>query len=208
MRKKHLVVGALFVAILAVGIAGISAVSSDEEVSLQQVPAAVRATIEKYAGQGEIVEIEREVEDGQVVYEAEVIVDGKEMDVLVSATGEFLGTEAEEEDDDDAEEGEDEDEESIQWEQLPKAVQDALSQVLPGVQLDELTREIEDGYVLYEAAYQANGTKYETKLTEEGDIIESEEAIDAASLPPAIQARLQKEFPNAKIEKAELVVSS
>jgi len=101
MRKLHWAVGALAIAAVCITIVGISVVVADEEVSIEKMPAAVRATIEKHAGQGEIVEIERETEDGQVVYEAEVIVNGEEVEFQVSATGEYLGVEADDDDDDD-----------------------------------------------------------------------------------------------------------
>ncbi len=39
--------------------------------------------------------------DGALVYEAEVMLDGREMEILVSQGGEFLGCETEDDDDDD-----------------------------------------------------------------------------------------------------------
>lgn len=208
MRKRYLLAGALMVAALGAGIVGISGVLADEEVSLQEVPDAVRATIEKHAGQGEIVEVEREIEDGQVVYEAEVVVDGKELELMISAAGQLLSTGAEEEDDDEDEDGEDEDEESVTREQLPRAVQDALSKALPDAQIGELTREAEDGFVVYEAGYEANGAEHEAKLTEGGQIIETEERIAPSALPPAVMVRIQASFPDAEIEEAELVTAT
>ena len=206
MSRMHWATGILVIAGLGVVIVGLSVVLGDEEVSLRQVPAAVRATIEKHAGQGEIVEIEREMEGGQVVYAAEVIVNGKEMEFLISATGEYLGAEVEDEDGDEDEEGEYDDEESIPWEQLPQAVQDALGKALPDVQITELTQEVEDGFLVYEAAYETNGREHELELTEGGEIIETEEQIAPSSLPPAILARSQDQFPDAKITEAERVV--
>jgi len=93
--------------------------SKEEEVSLEDLPPAVRAAIEKHAAGGQIKEIEKETKKEGLVYEAEVLKDGKEFDILVSATGKFLGKEAEEEtkhhhekecDEDDDDEGHDKDE--------------------------------------------------------------------------------------------------
>ena len=229
MRKLYWAVGALVLVVLGIGIVGITAVLADEEVSLEQVPAAVRAAIEKHAGQGEIVKIERETEDGRVVYEAEVIVNGKEVEFQVSATGEYLGAEAEDEDkdkdededgDEDGDEDEDDDdedddhegkgaedeEESVAWNQLPPAVQDALRAALPNVKKAEYARETEDGFVVYEAEYKADGTEHAVKVTEDGQIIETEEQLAPSALPSAIVARLRKQFPDAEIKKAERVV--
>jgi len=65
-------------------------------ISLKDVPRAVRATIKKHAAGGKIIEIERNTAEGTIVYEAEIILNGKELDILVSATGKYLGIEEEE----------------------------------------------------------------------------------------------------------------
>jgi uncharacterized membrane protein YkoI len=70
-----------------------------QQVSIDQVPAAVRATILKEAGSGKIEKIVLENEDGRTIYEAEVIMDGKEFDVKVAADG-TLGKEVEDEEND------------------------------------------------------------------------------------------------------------
>lgn len=104
MKKPYAVIGGLVLAALVAGVAGVSAIvlnDNDEIVSFEDVPSEVLATIQSHAGDNEIVEIELETEDGELVYEAEVIIDGKEVDILVSASGEFLGTETDDDDDDD-----------------------------------------------------------------------------------------------------------
>ncbi|MHC4517905.1 MAG: PepSY domain-containing protein [Planctomycetota bacterium] len=72
----------------------------EEKVSLRDLPRAVRKVLKQQAAGGRIVEIEREIVAGTVVYEAEVVRDGKKCDVLVSAAGEYLGTDQEDEEDD------------------------------------------------------------------------------------------------------------
>jgi uncharacterized membrane protein YkoI len=191
----------------AVGTAGISAVlAQEEEVSLDQVPAAVRTTIEEHAGDHAIVEIEREMENGEVVYEVEQMVNGQEVEFLVSASGEYLGVEAEEGDDDNGEE--DEAEVEVAWDQIPKAVQDGLAAVLGGAAPDELTRELEGGVTVYEAEYELNGSEYSVEVSENGDVLESEVEIAPSSLPSAILERLAQSAPDAEIEEVELVTVS
>jgi uncharacterized membrane protein YkoI len=70
-------------------------------VSLDAVPEAVKATILKEAAGAEIREVEKETEGGVTVYEAEVIIDGQEVDIDVAADGTLLGKEVEDEDEDD-----------------------------------------------------------------------------------------------------------
>jgi len=92
--------------------------SKEEKVALEDLSPAVRAAIEKHAAGGKISEIEKQSKKGVLVYEAEVLKDGKEFDILISATGKFLGKEAEEAtkhhhekecDEDDDDEGHDKD---------------------------------------------------------------------------------------------------
>jgi len=74
----------------------------DKEVTLEQVPAAVRAAIRKEAGQGTVIkEIEAETKNGKTVYEAEFVKDGREVEVTVAADGTVLSREIDDDDDDD-----------------------------------------------------------------------------------------------------------
>ena len=65
------------------GLAVTGLADDEEEVSIDQVPAAVKATILKETANGKITEIERETEKGQTVYEVEFILDGKEIEKLL-----------------------------------------------------------------------------------------------------------------------------
>lgn len=79
----------------------------EEKVKLEDCPAAVQKTIKAKAGDGKVVEVEKETKkDGTVVYEAEIkTADGKEVEITVGADGKVIDVEDEDDDDD----GEDED---------------------------------------------------------------------------------------------------
>lgn len=77
--------------------------------SMDDVPRRVRATIGKHAGNATVTEIVKETVDGTVRYEAEIVRDGKEIDILVSSKGEYLGIEEESDDDEDDDSAEDDD---------------------------------------------------------------------------------------------------
>ena len=70
------------------------------KVTIDQVPAAVKATILKEAGDHKITEIEKETKDGKTIYEAEWVADGKEIEIKVAEDGTLLGKETEDADDD------------------------------------------------------------------------------------------------------------
>ena len=84
----------------------------EQSLSLKDLPRAVRATIKKHAAGGKITEIEKDTVNGTVRYEAEVVLKGREFDILVSATGKYLGTENGEDAQGDQDKKDDEDEDS------------------------------------------------------------------------------------------------
>ena len=69
----------------------------DEAVTIDQVPAAVKATILKEAGENKITKIEKEDKDGKVVYEAKCVKDGKTVEIQVAADGKLIATKVEDE---------------------------------------------------------------------------------------------------------------
>ena len=75
---------------------------TEKDVTIDQVPAAVKATILKEAGDNKIEEIEEVSRDGKVVYyEAEWKSGGKEIEIKVDPSGKLLSKEVEDDDDDD-----------------------------------------------------------------------------------------------------------
>lgn len=88
----------LFVAaLLAFPLAGLAAEKKKAEthVKMDQLPAAVRATIEKEAAGGKVEEVEKETEHGATFYEAEIVKKGKESYVHVAEDGKVLKRETE-----------------------------------------------------------------------------------------------------------------
>ena len=69
-----------------------------EGVKLGELPAAVRATIEKEAKGGKVTEVELNTVNGKTIYEAELKV---EVEVTVDADGRVLSREVGDDDDDD-----------------------------------------------------------------------------------------------------------
>jgi len=86
--------------------------AKEQSLSLKDLPRAVRATIKKHAAGGKITEIEKDTVNGTVRYEVEVVLKGREFDILVSATGKYLGTEKGEDAQDEQDKKDDEDEDS------------------------------------------------------------------------------------------------
>ncbi len=178
----------------------------EQEVSIDQVPAAVKATILKEAEGGRIKEVERETKHGRTIYEAEIIIDGKEVEIKVALDGTLLKKEAEDEEGDDEDEDEDE---ALPVEQVPAAARDALLELSGKAEIMKFERESEHGVVLYQAEWMTDGRKHEATVTAEGGLIELEEEVPAADVPAAVQRAAAKVFSSgAKLEyeKKTLVV--
>lgn len=93
---KHWICGAA----IATGLAGFvttAAQGADEkdkaktELTIDQVPAAVKATVTKEAGKdGKIGDIEKKTKDGKTVYEAELTLGDKKYELTIAQDGKLI----------------------------------------------------------------------------------------------------------------------
>lgn len=176
---------------IGLGVVGVLALAAwagdadEQEVTLDQVPAAVKATILEEAAGAEITEIERETKDGKTTYEAEFMRDGREIEIEVGADGTLLGREVEDEDDD---------EDDVTLDQIPGPARKALLHLAGGAEILEVEREKEHGVLVYEAEWLANGTKHEAAVTADGTLLETEETIPLEQAPAAVREAIAKHF--------------
>jgi hypothetical protein len=61
-----------------------------QDVTLDQLPAPVRATVDRETKGGQITDIESDRERGQAIYEVEFVLDGKEYELDIAADGKLL----------------------------------------------------------------------------------------------------------------------
>lgn len=83
--------------------------AAETRLKLEDCPQAVQDTIKKEVAGGTLKEVEKEVEKGRVVYEAEFTLDGKTYELEVDEAGKVLQKKLEADDDDDDEDDDDED---------------------------------------------------------------------------------------------------
>lgn len=183
MNTKHLRL------LIVLGIAGLALclgvvatqriVEGERTVSLADVPDAVRATIVAQARGHTINEIEMETENGQTVYEAEVIAGGRTTDIKVKADGTLLGTESDKDEGDDAdeaddEEGEDEQDELVSLAQTPEAVKATLAKEAAGAEIKEIEKETENGQSIYSVEVLLNGQEVDLEIAPDGTFLGKE----------------------------------
>jgi len=173
MLKKHWkLISLMAVVCLALCIGAVATrqvLDGEKELTIDEIPPAVKATILAEANGATIQEIEMETEEGKTVYEAEVIIDGQEVDIVVAPDGTLLGKETENEDDD-----EDEDEEEISLDDVPAAVKATMLKEAAGATIEDVVKETEDGKIVYEAEFEVDGQEIEIEVAPDGTLIERE----------------------------------
>lgn len=80
---------ALFTVFSSLSIASSLAYAGDD-VTLDQLPAAVRATVQREVGGGQISEIEKDVKRGKTVYEVEYFAEQKKWELEIAEDGTLL----------------------------------------------------------------------------------------------------------------------
>jgi Putative beta-lactamase-inhibitor-like, PepSY-like len=89
--------------------------------------------------------------------------------------------------------------------QLPTAVASAFDKAYPSATLKGVSREPKkhNGKVCYEIESMDNSMTRDIIYAADGEVVEIEEGIAAASLPMAVSDGVRKHFPNEPVEKAE-----
>ena len=92
----------------------------------------------------------------------------------------------------------------ISVDQVPKAVMQAIQEVVPRGIIEKASTQTEEGITAYETSIKsADGTTRDLKFAESGDVIEITEIITQASLPPAGAKTLETALPGGEITEIE-----
>lgn len=201
---KAILGGFVFLA-LAPGIT--IAEEKDEKVEVQNLPAAVAATIAAEGKGANVVEAEIEEENGQKQYSIDLKNDkGEKTTLEIALDGKLLKVEKEDDEEGDDEGDDDAKEEKIEVSAAPAAVQATLSSVLKeGSSLEKLVSETDDGVTVYEADYKVAGSAHSVKIGANGSVLEQENETSTSTLPAEVSAAVKKAFPNGQISVAEEV---
>ncbi|MFB0509695.1 MAG: PepSY domain-containing protein [bacterium] len=130
---------------------------TDQKLKLSDLPTPVRTTVEKLTAGGVIKKIEKDEEDGKVVYDVEAKVKNQNVEFDIASDGTILTTE-----------------ESVPYASLPAAVRSAAEKYFGTAEGLEANKEVEKGKNFYEVEGKKQGWKVTIKLTETGQIVEEE----------------------------------
>jgi uncharacterized membrane protein YkoI len=131
--------------------------NADKSVTLADLPAAARTVVEQRIGKDHIKKIDMEDEDGKVVYDVEGTLNGKDVEITVSADGKVMSSE-----------------EEVAYDSLPAAVRTAAEKYFGSATGLEAAKEIEAGKTAYEVEGKKDGGKVTLKVDEAGKTLEEE----------------------------------
>jgi uncharacterized membrane protein YkoI len=124
---------------------------------LADLPSPVRTTVEKLTAGGKIKKIEKDTENGQMIYDIEAMVNDKEVEYDIAPDGSILSSE-----------------ESVEYPTMPKAVCSAAEKYFGTAEGLKANKEIEKGANFYEVEGKKEGKFVAIKLSETGQIVEEE----------------------------------
>jgi len=206
IHSKHMsVLGVLFLAMSMACVLSLNAPRAwadeggkegqEEKITADQLPAPVKATLDKEAAGGKIEEIVKVVEEGKTTYEADVMVGEKKHDIEIAPDGTLIKNEIEEdkegkeekegiegkeekegEEDKEAKESEEKEgqEEKITADQLPAVVKATLDKEAAGGKIEEIVKVVEEGKITYEADVMVGEKKHDIEISPDGTLIKNE----------------------------------
>lgn len=161
---QYQILRAVLVAVLIVVLSGCAAISGRSEkesrgqlVSLSDLPAPARATIDRLTAGGEIKKIEKEEQEGIVIYDVEAKVKDKDVEYDVDGNGKILSAE-----------------ESVPYSSMPSVVQAAAKKYFGSAEGLKASKEVEKGKTFYEVEGKKGGSTIALKLSDTGEILEEE----------------------------------
>jgi hypothetical protein len=89
---------------------------------------------------------------------------------------------------------------------LPKVILDAFRKAYPKAVIKNVAEEKENGKTTWEVESTDSGLARDLVYNPDGTVVDTEEEVAAASLPPAVTAALMAKFPKATITRAEKLI--
>lgn len=99
-------------------------------------------------------------------------------------------------------------EKSVKMKDLPKAVQTTVQEQSKGATVRGLSKETQNGKTYYEVELKVKGHNKDVLMDSTGAVVEIEEEIDMASVPPAVKAEIEKHVGGGKITMVESVTKN
>ncbi|HTL52534.1 MAG TPA: hypothetical protein VL860_08180 [Planctomycetota bacterium] len=92
--------------------------------------------------------------------------------------------------------------------ELPEALKKSLAELYPGATFDNADRNLNDGKIVTDVEYTLKGQKLTATLDENGKVLDREDVLNAAALPAAAKAVLEKDFPGANVTQVRRLLQN
>jgi uncharacterized membrane protein YkoI len=99
-------------------------------------------------------------------------------------------------------------EKRVKMKDLPQAVQDTVREQSKGATLRGLAKEVEHGQTYYEAELKVKGHNKDILIDPTGAVVEVEEQVALASLPPDVRVGIEKQAGKGKIVNVESITKN
>src|SRR5262245_7354987 len=97
--------------------------------------------------------------------------------------------------------------EKVDANNLPPKVAQALKARFPGAKVTQVTKETENGEVVYDIEMTKDGKKHEMDCKEDGTLVDIQNEIDLKDLPAAATNAIKAKYPNCTFkEVGEILV--
>jgi uncharacterized membrane protein YkoI len=157
-----------------------------DKVQLQQLPSSVQDKIRAQVGSAEINDIDRDIRNGQYVYEVGFKQNGQQTEMHFDQNGNLMGSNAN---------AAKLDSRKLTKSELPVRVRRVVNSRLQGMEINDIERQVKNGQVTYGVGYkQAGGVgpQQELVLSDTGSIIRSSaglsDSVASSSAPVASAA--------------------
>jgi uncharacterized membrane protein YkoI len=152
-------------------------------VQFAQLPAPVQKGITTQLGGAKIGEIDREEEDGEVIYTVEATTGARTVDYTLDENGTLLSVE-------------------VALTETPLAVQKTIQSQIGQGAVESVDKSFEDGKVSYEVDFKTKeGAERSLTVLENGQLDSIE--VDLTETPPAVQATVAKESAGGQVKSVE-----
>jgi len=143
----------IFTAVLVVGLTISIIKAQEKKITREQLPAAVRQTVDRESQGATVKGFATEVEHGQKLYEASLTVNGHSKDILIDKTGNIVEVE-----------------EQVSLDSLPPAVQEALKKAAGSGTIEVVESLTKNGkLVAYEAQVRHGRKRSEIQVGPNGE---------------------------------------
>lgn len=98
-----------------------------------------------------------------------------------------------------------ESEKRVKMRDLPEAVRKTVQEQSKGATLRGLAKEVERGKTFYEAELKVNGHNKDVLIDPTGSVVEIEEEVELASVPPAVKSTIETSAGKGRIKSVEAI---